>query len=80
MIQEYDQSGVKADLDHQFKEGIHKSYLFEFFIEDLPRWGYVGDATDEDSRRSQDISLSAFDLFARHEWGPNCRSQGVDGC
>ena len=63
MIQEYDLIGVKA---YMFKEGIHKSYLFEFFIEDLPMWGHVGDATDEDSRRFQDVSLSASAFFARH--------------
>jgi hypothetical protein len=32
----------------KFKDAIHKDYFFEFFIEDLPMWGYIGDATDED--------------------------------
>lgn len=32
----------------KFKDAIHNNYFFEFFIEDLPMWGYIGDATDED--------------------------------
>eukprot|EP00538_Stauroneis_constricta_P011240 CAMPEP_0119558392 /NCGR_PEP_ID=MMETSP1352-20130426/10752_1 /TAXON_ID=265584 /ORGANISM="Stauroneis constricta, Strain CCMP1120" /LENGTH=628 /DNA_ID=CAMNT_0007605737 /DNA_START=23 /DNA_END=1909 /DNA_ORIENTATION=- len=32
----------------KFKEVIHKDYFFEMFIEDLPMWGYVGDAENED--------------------------------
>jgi hypothetical protein len=32
----------------QFKEAIHNNYFFEMFVEDLPMWGYIGDATDED--------------------------------
>jgi hypothetical protein len=31
-----------------FKEAIHNNYFFEMFIEDLPMWGYVGDASGED--------------------------------
>lgn len=30
------------------KEAIHNNYFFEMFVEDLPMWGYVGDAVDED--------------------------------
>jgi hypothetical protein len=37
----------KTELE-KFKEAIHNNYFFEMFIEDLPMWGYVGDATDED--------------------------------
>lgn len=33
---------------NKFKEAIHNSYFFEMFVEDLPMWGYVGDAPDED--------------------------------
>lgn len=33
----------------QFKHAIHNNYFFEMFVEDLPMWGYIGDAaTDED--------------------------------
>jgi hypothetical protein len=31
-----------------FKEAIHNNYFFEMFVEDLPMWGYVGDAEFED--------------------------------
>jgi len=31
-----------------FKEAIHNNYFFEMFVEDLPMWGYIGDAVDED--------------------------------
>jgi hypothetical protein len=31
-----------------FKEAIHNNYFFEMFVEDLPMWGYIGDAADED--------------------------------
>jgi hypothetical protein len=37
----------KAQLE-KFKDAIHNNYFFEMFIEDLPMWGYIGDATDED--------------------------------
>lgn len=30
------------------KDAIHNNYFFEMFIEDLPMWGYVGDASGED--------------------------------
>ena len=32
----------------KFKEAIHNNYFFEFFVEDLPMWGYIGDVADED--------------------------------
>lgn len=42
----------KVDLDQDdltlFKEAIHNNYFFEMFVEDLPMWGYIGDAVDED--------------------------------
>jgi len=42
----------KATLDKEqmlkFKEAIHNNYFFEMFVEDLPMWGYIGDATNED--------------------------------
>lgn len=31
-----------------FKDAIHNNYFFEMFIEDLPMWGYIGDASGED--------------------------------
>ena len=42
----------KQELDMEeltlFKEAIHNNYFFEMFVEDLPMWGYIGDAVDED--------------------------------
>ena len=32
----------------KFKDAIHNNYFFEMFVEDLPMWGYIGDAIDED--------------------------------
>lgn len=32
----------------KFKDAIHSDYFFEMFVEDLPMWGYIGDATNED--------------------------------
>eukprot|EP00978_Attheya_sp_CCMP212_P018836 scaffold52043_cov47-Attheya_sp.AAC.3 len=32
----------------KFKDAIHNNYFFEMFVEDLPMWGYIGDASDED--------------------------------
>jgi hypothetical protein len=32
----------------KFKEAIHNNYFFEMFVEDLPMWGYIGDASGED--------------------------------
>jgi Endomembrane protein 70 len=32
----------------KFKDAIHNDYFFEMFVEDLPLWGYIGDAADED--------------------------------
>mmetsp|Transcript_26860 Transcript_26860/g.56115 ORF Transcript_26860/g.56115 Transcript_26860/m.56115 type:complete len:609 (+) Transcript_26860:9-1835(+) len=31
-----------------FKEAVHQDYFFEFFVEDLPMWGYVGEIVGED--------------------------------
>ncbi|GMI20401.1 hypothetical protein TrCOL_g13506 [Triparma columacea] len=31
-----------------FKEAVHNDYYFEFYIEDLPMWGYVGEIAGED--------------------------------
>lgn len=31
-----------------FKDAIHNNYFFEMFVEDLPMWGYIGDASGED--------------------------------
>ena len=39
---------TKEDLA-KFKEAIHNNYFFEFFVEDLPMWGYMGDVNEEDS-------------------------------
>ncbi|CAA3005972.1 transmembrane 9 superfamily member 1-like [Olea europaea subsp. europaea] len=38
---ELDEAKVK-----QFKDAIDNSYWFEFFIDDLPLWGFVGENTD----------------------------------
>jgi Endomembrane protein 70 len=42
----------KKELDTEeltlLKEAIHNNYFFEMFVEDLPMWGYIGDAVDED--------------------------------
>ena len=27
---------------------MHQDYFFEFFVEDLPMWGYVGEIIGED--------------------------------
>lgn len=32
----------------KFKDAIHNNYFFEMFVEDLPMWGYIGDASNED--------------------------------
>ena len=32
----------------KFKDAIHNNYFFEMFVEDLPMWGYIGDASGED--------------------------------
>ena len=32
----------------KFKDAIHNDYYFEMFVEDLPLWGYIGDAAYED--------------------------------
>ena len=32
----------------KFKDAIHNDYFFEMFVEDLPLWGYIDDAADED--------------------------------
>lgn len=32
----------------KFKNAIHKDYFFEMYIEDLPMWGFIGEAYDED--------------------------------
>lgn len=32
----------------KLKDAIHNNYFFEMFVEDLPMWGYIGDAMDED--------------------------------
>lgn len=37
----------KDDLQ-AFKDAIHHNYFFEMFVEDLPMWGYIGDAVKED--------------------------------
>jgi Endomembrane protein 70 len=39
---------LRKDELQRFKDVIHDNYFFEMFIEDLPMWGYVGDAMDED--------------------------------
>ena len=31
-----------------FKDAVHQDYFFEFFVEDLPMWGYVGEIVGED--------------------------------
>ncbi|GMH52556.1 hypothetical protein TrRE_jg1584 [Triparma retinervis] len=31
-----------------FKEAVHNDYYFEFYVEDLPMWGYVGEISGED--------------------------------
>ena len=31
-----------------FKDAVHNDYYFEFYVEDLPMWGYVGEIAGED--------------------------------
>ena len=46
----------------QFKDAILNNYFFEMFVEDLPMWGYVGDAENEDLIMGE-VSGSKFFLF-----------------
>ena len=45
---------------NQFKEAIHNNYFFEMFAEDLPMWGYIGDAIDEDIILGESESSRTF--------------------
>jgi hypothetical protein len=48
----------KLELNHEtadaFKDAVANSYWFEFFVDDLPLWGFVGEyhpeKNDEDSK------------------------------
>lgn len=42
------QKELDSDDLNLLKEAIHNNYFFEMFVEDLPMWGYIGDAVDED--------------------------------
>jgi len=44
----------------KFKEAIHNNYFFEMFVEDLPMWGYIGDAIDEDIILGESDSSRTF--------------------
>lgn len=39
---------LSPDQVKQFKDGVHQDYYFEFFVEDLPMWGYIGEIVGED--------------------------------
>ena len=54
----------KEELDtddlEKFKDAIHNNYFFEMFVEDLPMWGYIGDAIDEDIILGESDSSKTF--------------------
>lgn len=39
---------LTADEVQKFKDAIHNDWFFEMYVEDLPMWGYLGDAVEED--------------------------------
>ena len=51
----------------QFREAIGKSYWFEFFIDDLPLWGFVGEVhSDKKNDKSQHLLYTNKNIFVRY--------------
>ncbi|GLU16347.1 hypothetical protein SLE2022_327850 [Rubroshorea leprosula] len=50
----------------QFKEAIENSYWFEFFIDDLPLWGFVGELYPEKTHDNKHLLLTNKNFIIKY--------------
>ncbi|WKA11382.1 hypothetical protein VitviT2T_028884 [Vitis vinifera] len=51
----------------QFRDAIGKSYWFEFFIDDLPLWGFIGEVhSDKKNDKIQHLLYTNKNIFVRY--------------
>jgi len=50
----------------QFKDAVEDDYFFEFLIDDLPLWGYIGEVSRSATVAVANLHHHTFVLFVFH--------------